>query len=224
MILLSDRRISAIALGDNGEPMIDLREVPELRIDSRLADPAGAYAHLREGVAQRLLDAQRALPDGLRLLVIEAYRPLRLQTEYFEGYQDELRAAHPGWDAERLHTEASKYVSPPDVAPHSTGGTVDLTLCTEQGLELDMGTAVNASPLASADACFTASPHVSATAREHRDALSLALSGVGMVNYPTEWWHWSYGDRYWALQTRAVQTRYGPVASAGAEQAGRVRG
>ncbi|GAA2360387.1 D-alanyl-D-alanine dipeptidase [Catellatospora methionotrophica] len=213
MILLSDRRIAEIALGDTGESMIDLREVPELRIDSRLADPAGAYAHLREGVAQRLLDAQRALPDGLRLLLIEAYRPLSLQTAYFEGYQEELRAAHPGWDDARLHTEASKYVSPPDVAPHSTGGTVDLTLCTEDGMELDMGTAVNASPLASADACFTGSPRVSALAREHRDVLGLALSGVGLVNYPTEWWHWSYGDRYWALQTRAARTRYGPVAS-----------
>ncbi|MEK8108013.1 hypothetical protein NKG94_28990 [Micromonospora sp. M12] len=37
-----------------------------------------------------------------------------------------------------------------------------------------------------------------------------------MVNYPTEWWHWSYGDRYWALMTGAPQTRYGPVDLAAA--------
>ena len=29
------------------------------------------------------------------------------------------------------------------------------------------------------------------------------LSAAGLVNYPTEWWHWSYGDRYWALATGA---------------------
>ena len=31
------------------------------------------------------------------------------------------------------------------------------------------------------------------------------------MNYPTEWWHWSYGDRYWALVTGAPAAHYGPV-------------
>ncbi|MFI6760701.1 M15 family metallopeptidase [Micromonospora sp. NPDC050417] len=212
MILLSDPRISAIPLGDNGEQLVDLRQVDELLVDERLADPAGAYAHLREETLARLLTAQRSLPGGLRLLIVEGYRPLDLQTTYFEGYKDELRMKYPDWEPARVHVEASKYVSPPDVAPHSTGGTADLTLCTADGVELDMGTAVNDSPVASANACFTASPDISAQARVNRDILSAALSAAGMVNYPTEWWHWSFGDRYWALSTGADSTRYGPVA------------
>ncbi|RKR90657.1 D-alanyl-D-alanine dipeptidase [Micromonospora pisi] len=212
MILLSDPRISAIPLGDNGEQLIDLRQVDELLVDDRLADPAGAYAHLREETLARLLTAQRSLPGGLRLLIVEGYRPLDLQTTYFEDYKDELRMKYPDWEPARVHVEASKYVSPPDVAPHSTGGTVDLTLCTVDGVELDMGTAVNDSPVASANACFTGSPDISAQARVNRDILSAALSAAGMVNYPTEWWHWSFGDRYWALSTGANSTRYGPVA------------
>jgi hypothetical protein len=32
----------------------------------------------------------------------------------------------------------------------------------------------------------------------------------GRSNYPQEWWHWSYGDRYWAFQTSAEVTLYGP--------------
>ena len=39
------------------------------------------------------------------------------------------------------------------------------------------------------------------------------LGGAGLVNYPTEWWHWSFGDRYWALQT-GLTAVYGPVAVA----------
>lgn len=39
--------------------------------------------------------------------------------------------------------------------------------------------------------------------------LGEALSAAGLVNYPTEWWHWSYGDRYWALQTGAPAALYG---------------
>ena len=40
------------------------------------------------------------------------------------------------------------------------------------------------------------------------------LGGAGLVNYPTEWWHWSYGDRYWALLTGAPAALYGPVGPA----------
>ena len=97
MILISDPRVAAVPVVDTGEAMVDLRTVADLRVDARLADPAGAYAHLREGAVERLLAAQRALPSGLRLLIVEAYRPLRLQREYFIGYQDELRSRFPEW-------------------------------------------------------------------------------------------------------------------------------
>jgi D-alanyl-D-alanine dipeptidase len=33
-----------------------------------------------------------------------------------------------------------------------------------------------------------------------------------LLSDPTEWWHWSYGDRYWALMTGAPAALYGPVA------------
>ncbi|SCG73896.1 D-alanyl-D-alanine dipeptidase [Micromonospora echinaurantiaca] len=211
MILLADPRVAAVPSADDGDPLVDLRDLPELRLDPRAADSASAYARVRRGVADRLLAAQRALPAGLRLLVVEGYRPYRAQLEIFTGYREELRRAHPDWPPERLHRETTKFVSPVEVAPHSTGGAVDLTLCSEDGVELDLGTEIDATPEASADACFTDSPAVSATARRHRRIMGAALRGAGLVNYPTEWWHWSYGDRYWALLTGAPHTRYGPV-------------
>jgi zinc D-Ala-D-Ala dipeptidase len=211
VILLSDPCVAAIPAADDGDDLVDLRRVPGVRLDTRQADPAGAYALLRRGVLGRLLAAQAALPGGLQLLIVEAYRPLDLQRSLFEGYREELRAAHPRWTEDRLHTEASKYVSPPEVAPHSTGGTVDLTLCTSNGIELDMGTPVNASPQASDDACFTEATGISGRARLNRQILVTALTAAGLVNYPTEWWHWSYGDRYWALMTGAGSAVYGPV-------------
>lgn len=45
--------------------------------------------------------------------------------------------------------------------------------------------------------------------------LNAALTAAGLVNYPTEWWHWSYGDRYWALATGADHALYGPKELAG---------
>ena len=42
--------------------------------------------------------------------------------------------------------------------------------------------------------------------------LADCLGDAGFVNYPTEWWHWSFGDRYWAFVTGHGAARYGQVA------------
>ena len=129
---------------------------------------------------------------------------------YFTEYADELRRDNREWTDERVHNQASRALSPPAIAPHVAGAAVDLTLCTIAGEELDMGTKVNASPEGSDLACYTAAPNILAEAAANRRLLADALTAVGMVNYPTEWWHWSYGDRYWAKSTGAPTARYGP--------------
>ena len=48
------------------------------------------------------------------------------------------------------------------------------------------------------------------------EAIADVLGAQGLVNYPTEWWHWSFGDRYWALVTGAEHAIYGPLDVAAA--------
>jgi D-alanyl-D-alanine dipeptidase len=198
MILLSDPRVAAVASCDDGDPMIDVQ--------------SGGAGLVRAGLAVRLASAEANLPRGLRLLVVEGYRSSAAQQKIFTGYRDELRRLHPSWPPGRLLIETSKFVSPVEVAPHSTGGAVDLTLCTADGVELDMGTPIDATPVASDNACFTAALNIPPEAVGNRRILIDALTAAGLVNYPTEWWHWSYGDRYWALTTGAPHALYGPVA------------
>ncbi|MEV7616112.1 M15 family metallopeptidase [Streptomyces sp. NPDC089799] len=212
IILMSDPRVAAISVADNGEPLADVRAGGEFLLDDRRADPAYAFAHLRSGVLDRLLQAQLLLPEGLRLLVVEGFRPPVLQQRYFEEYAAELRAGHGDWPAEELRAQASRYVSPPEIAPHSAGAAVDLTLVDADGTELDMGTRVNASPEESRGRCYTLADGLSPGARLHRATLSRALTGAGLVNYPTEWWHWSFGDRYWALMAGKPEALYGPAS------------
>lgn len=210
IILMSNPRVAGVAAEDCGEALVDVRR-KGLLTDTRRADGEGAFAYLRYGVLDRLLKAQELLPDGLRLLFIEGYRPPALQQRYFDEYAAELRATHPEWSAEKLRAATSRYVSPPEIAPHSAGAAVDLTLVDADGVELDMGTRVNASPEESDGACYTAAENISAEARDNRELLTAALEAAGLVNYPTEWWHWSYGDRYWALSTGASAALYGPT-------------
>ncbi|MFI6416463.1 M15 family metallopeptidase [Streptomyces sp. NPDC050842] len=210
IILMSDPRVTSIPVAECGERLVDVRRDGVLLVDPRKQDPDGSFAHLREGVVERLLTAQSLLPDGLRLLFVEGYRPPALQREYFEEYTDELRALHPEWPAERIRAAASRYVSPPEIAPHSAGAAVDLTLVGPDGRELDLGTRMNAGPEESAGACYTDADSIGAEARAHRDLLGAVLTAAGLVNYPTEWWHWSFGDRYWALMTGKPAALYGP--------------
>lgn len=210
LVLLSNPRVADLPAQECGEPLVDLRTIGELTLDDRQADPAGAYVHLRAGVVERLLVAQGHLPAGLRLLVVECYRPLWLQERYFEEYANSLRADNPAWSDAEVRVQASRYISPPEIAPHVSGAAVDLTLCTEAGEELDLGTEVNASPEESDNACYTDAAKISPLARYNRRLLGHALSAAGLVNYPTEWWHWSYGDRYWAMLTGAPAAVYGP--------------
>lgn len=212
VLLLADPAVAATPLADCGAPLIDLRQEQHLLLDNRRQDTAGAFAHVRRGIAARLQEAQALLPSGLRLLIIEGYRPADLQAQYFTKYQDSLSALHPEWSDTELRQAASRYVAPLDVAPHCAGAAVDLTLCTKTGEELDMGTRVNASPEESRGRCYTDSTDLSAAAREHRMMFGNALRAVGLVNYPTEWWHWSFGDRYWATVTGVPTACYGPTA------------
>ncbi len=211
IVLMSDPKVAAVPVHECGERLVDVRRGSPLLVDERKwQDSAGAFAHLREGVLDRLLKAQAQLPQGIRLLFVEGYRPPSLQRRYFDEYAAQLRAEHPEWAAEQVRSAASRYVSPPEIAPHSAGAAVDLTLSNDDGRELDMGTRMNTTPEESVGACYTQADNISDEARSHREILGTALTAAGLVNYPTEWWHWSYGDRYWALQSGAAVAHYGP--------------
>ena len=202
-ILLSDPRVRAVPVVDCGEPVVRLS--PDLA-------PAGVL--VRAGLADRLVAADRMLPAGIRLRVVEGLRPLEEQRAIVASYGAELAARHPGLGPAALERLTSRFVAPIDVAPHVAGAAVDLTLVDVCGDELDLGTPIDATPEQSDGRCWYAAAGIGADARAHRTLLASVLEPQGLVNYPTEWWHWSHGDRYWALVTGAPNGIYGPVASA----------
>lgn len=205
-ILLSDPRVAAVALAECGEPLVAL---------DRSFGPA--RARVRAGLAVRLRQAQDALPAGTGLRVVEGHRSVADQRAIITRYAAEVATAHPGADAAERHRLTSRFVAPVEVAPHVAGAAVDLTLVDLRrgtggwGTELDLGTPIDATPEQSQGRCFTDSRAIAPRARAHRALLGAVLGSAGLVNYPTEWWHWSWGDRYWALTTGAPAALYGPL-------------
>ena len=211
IILMSDPRVAAVWIRECDEPLVDIRQHGRLLVDPRKQCDSSDYFYLRQGLVDRLCQAEATLPEGMRFLVVEGYRAPALQHRYFEEYASGLRAEHADWSQEQIRSATSRFVSPPEIAPHSAGAAVDLTLAGDAGDELDLGTPMNTTPEESAGACYTDATEISDEARRLRSILGKAMSAVGLVNYPTEWWHWSYGDRYWALATRADNACYGPI-------------
>ena len=151
------------------------------------------------------------MPLGIRLHVVEGHRTAASQQAIVASYSAELCAAHPGISADDLHRLSSRFVAPLEVAPHVAGAAVDLTLVDACGHELDLGTPIDATPEQSDGRCYFAAADISRDARANRELLARVLTDAGLVNYPTEWWHWSYGDRYWALRPVPTTRIYGPV-------------
>jgi len=143
---------------------------------------------LRAPVVEALLEATTKLPDEYELLLLDGWRTKEFQAELRDYYS-------------RDRQDLSGYVANPDgdvPPPHTTGGAVDLTL-RWRGAALGLGTDYDDfSEMAAPNHLETVQHGGLARSRRLRDVLSRALSSVGFVPYPTEWWHWSIGDRVWA--------------------------
>ncbi|MFC1408641.1 M15 family metallopeptidase [Streptacidiphilus sp. N1-12] len=201
--LIGDPRVALIPVRDNHERLVAL--------DWMSGPAAGAARLVRAGLADRLAAAQQALPDGITLHLSEGFRRASQQQAIISSYRALLRRDRPTAPDAELDRLTSRYVAPLAVAPHVAGAAVDLTLADADGNPLPLGCALDATPEESDGACYFAAPGISAEARRNRELLQRALGGAGLVNYPTEWWHWSFGDRYWAYRTGADQACYGPI-------------
>ncbi|WP_244135642.1 M15 family metallopeptidase [Burkholderia seminalis] len=226
MIPLSDPAVRSIALIESHEGFVDLAFFDErIAVDrsrSVVANTSPHFLKVRRGVAHRLAAAAHALPAGLRLYVKEGYRPLALQREYFANHLATLRATlNPLPSGDALVELASHHVAPPEVAAHPTGAAVDLTLISADCVEADMGSIMNATDQESSGACYTHNPFISRPAARNRQILSAALASAGFTNYPSEWWHWSFGDRYWAVIQNESHAIYGPVDESMLDEASR---
>jgi D-alanyl-D-alanine dipeptidase len=210
VILMGDPRVSDVLVQDCGEPLVTTRDA--VTASAYLGGDGDASSRwVRSSIRDRLVRAAELLSPAYTLALEEGWRPLAVQSRSFDRQVQRLAAAHPDAQLNHWRRLASRFVSPPEVAPHPTGAAVDVLLLGSDGHEVDMGCPIDTNPEASAGFCYTDHPDVPQAARKARAALSAAMRRAGFVNYPTEWWHWSHGDRYWAMVTGAPHAHYGPA-------------
>ncbi len=191
------------------EPLVDLRTFEKFSFSKKRQEPNPQFSLIRQSVASRLCQASVLLPDGMKFLIEEGYRSLSIQRTIYQHYFQALKEKFPEKDDQALRDDAALYVAHPDeFPPHATGSAIDLSLIDRFGKELDMGSTSDETPIQNHNAGFTHAENISSVAQANRQILIQAMSSQGFINYEFEWWHWSYGDRYWALRSQVPWAIY----------------
>jgi D-alanyl-D-alanine dipeptidase len=130
---------------------------------------AGCYLHADTHALLRRAVALAA-PLGLRLKILDAFRPAEAQWVLWHHLPD-----------------ADYIADPRRGSPHSMGAAVDLTLTdAASGAELDMGTGFDDMRPASWHGDITIGVH----AQRHRALLLGLMTAAGFDFYGREWWHY----------------------------------
>ena len=183
--------------------------------DVKMLYPALGMEHaekqcfVRKEVYERLCAAAGNLPEGYRFRIWDAWRPFALQHELFEKYSVDIIRDFglEGRPEEEKKAVICKFVSDPvadrKVPPaHTTGGAIDLTVLDPEGRELEMGCDFDAFTDKTCASYFEVPEHTPGITeeriRQNRRLLYFAMTDAGFTNLPSEWWHYDYGDRFWA--------------------------
>ena len=120
------------------------------------------------------------------LMVYDGARPLSVQQIFWDTLAKPEELKH-------------LYVADPAVGSiHNYGSAVDLTICDQQGIELDMGTDYDHfSELAypSKEQELLAQGKLTATQLENRELLRSVMGRAGFTPINTEWWHFNAYSR-----------------------------
>lgn len=206
---------TTIPIKENNDPIIDFeayckKNKLDIIIESVWKKEGFKNVKIRSSVAKKLFRVRKKLKkknNFLTIKITDAYRPLSLQKKLFNQIYKKFLNKKKWKSRKDLYLEVTKYVADPNNnPPHSTGGAVDVCLFNfKTGKEVDMGGKIDSTELISS----TFFPNISKEAKKNRKLLFDLMTSEGFANVATEWWHYSYGDQYWAAIYKKKQAIFG---------------
>lgn len=201
-----------VTIYENNEPLIPLNDYnnkyltvsPQYYLQ-QIPDSIDIL-YCRENVAKLLVNAAKCLPRGYKYLIFDAWRPVNVQLYIYKKYESELKSK--GYLGNELEKLVETYVSLPSnhikkPSPHLTGGSIDISILNELNVELNMGTKFDYFGIEAKTAFYENKNNRSSLEDiylKNRRLLYNSLIRVGFTNYPDEWWHYDYGNQFWAIQ------------------------
>ncbi len=205
MKALLKEELYKVEIKENNEPLVEILETERVKLlrEHRYLSP-----YLRGAVVDMLHVAADNLPADHKLLVVTAYRPKWMQQELWEQRVWQMTKRHPFkrlFSPKKFKRMVGVYTAPPGGSSHQCGAAVDVTILDPEGNRFDMGAELTDF----GKKCHTETDLITEKQKQNRRALFDAMTKAGFVNYPLEWWHYSYGDRHWAAQTNRGECQYG---------------
>jgi len=199
--------INRIPIVENKEDLVDIKQDKTLFFGDKISNRNEIF--LRKTVYQKLKEAQSYLPENYHFKIYSAFRSLEEQKKLWNAKYLLMHNRYPDLSEEEIVKKTRAVCADPrhGFGGHQTGGALDVSLCDAQGNDYQMGTQHSENN----EKTHTKAKHLSILENKNRYILQNALTKVGFVNYPAEWWHFSYGDRMWAAYSRKKNCFYGLV-------------
>lgn len=200
-----------INIKECNEPLVDIKKLcPNIKValrKRRMKKEKTAY--LRKTVAEMISRAEKKLPAGTTFIINDAWRPQSVQKEITKWFIKSFSKKYPSWSKDRIIREVEKYVAPSNgkySSGHMTGGAVDLRLF-KNGKKVPM----KSSRLTYQENAKSFQPKLPQYIQKNRNVMFAALKKAGLSNHPNEYWHWSYGDIWWAKINKKKTAIYGVI-------------
>lgn len=215
---ITDPEILAIPIIECDEPLVDIKQNKVLQYglapENELTE--NCYTKMRKTVFEKLCEAQVDLPQGWRFRLYEGFRSTVVQQMLFDEEYQRVMARYPHEAPQHNFYETTRLVSPVvnadgsfNTPAHNTGGAIDVEVIDQHNQLIDMGMALKDWGSVQPELCLTACELISDQAQKNRFLLCEIMERHGFINYPYEWWHFSYGDRYWAYYKNVKYAMYG---------------
>lgn len=191
---LDEAQANKLEVNFADDPIVDIRTLENsdlLKFDESIPN-----FWVRKELGKKIIEVALILKSmGLGLKLYELYRSLKKQTFEFNQISKEMKEKFPNLKAKELWEKITEFIADPALRPpHVTGGAVDLVLIDKDGNELDMGTEINSIDPKSYLTC----KDIGLNALTNRALLLKLMLSVKLAPLPSEWWHFSYGENYWA--------------------------
>lgn len=179
--------------------LVELKYATEDNFMKRVLYHDIKQVYLQKDVAERLSKCQtylKKLHPEYTLLVYDGARPLHVQQQMWDGL-DTIPVV-----------ERTKFVSnPANGSIHNYGAAVDLTICDENKIPLDMGAGyddIRKIAYPRLEAQFLASGELTEKHIENRELLRTVMASQKFTNIATEWWHFNACSRVKAKELYAI--------------------